>query len=158
MMAPTPALKRAEAGRVGVTTPFNEQTTHLAYPGANSLDEGTRGGTFTPYFQQGERLQFSPRSSDRNFTSGGGGVMNPIYDPEEERSRLERENFDLKMQVYTLEQKVNSLEDELEGDVVQSSDDEGSVDWNNITFKEQTHRACYNGESSHRSHAQSCAA
>lgn len=149
MMAPTPALRRAEAGRVGVTTPYNEQTTLLAYPGANHLDDSSRGGgaaigPFTPYFQQGERLQFSPRSSsDRNSTSVG-GAGNSLYDPEEERSRLERENFDLKMQVYTLEQKVNSLENELEGDVVQSSDDDDSVDWNAITVKEQSRRTRHN--------------
>jgi hypothetical protein len=45
--------------------------------------------------------------------------VNHVYDPEEERSRLERENFDLKMQVYTLEQNVSIMEDELEGDLVQ---------------------------------------
>jgi hypothetical protein len=36
----------------------------------------------------------------------------------------------------------------------QICDKDGSVDWNNITFKEQTHRARYNGDSSHYSNMQ----
>jgi len=101
-----------------VTTPYNEQSALLDYEGG-SLDNGSRGNAarpFTPYFQDGERLQFSPRSSDRNQASVGGHTTSSLCDPEEERSRLERENFDLKLQVYTLEQKVNNLESELEGD------------------------------------------
>jgi len=118
MMAPTLALIRAKNGRVGVTTPYNEQSALLDYEGG-SLDNGSRGNAarpFTPYFQDGERLQFSPPSSDRNQASVGGHTTSSLCDPEEERSRLERENFDLKLQVYTLEQKVNNLESELEGD------------------------------------------
>ena len=101
-----------------MTTPYNEQSALLDYEGG-SLDNGSRGNAarpFTPYFQDGERLQFSPRSSDRNQASVGGHATSSLCDPEEERSRLERENFDLKLQVYTLEQKVNNLESELEGD------------------------------------------
>jgi seryl-tRNA synthetase len=33
-------------------------------------------------------------------------------------------------------------------------DEDGSADWNNITLKEQTHRARYNGDSSHYSNTQ----
>jgi len=141
-MAPTPALIRAENGRVGVTTPYNEQSALLDYEGG-SLDNGSRGNVarpFTPYFQDGERLQFSPRSSDRNQASVGGHTTSSLYDPEEERSRLERENFDLKLQVYTLEQKVNNLESELEGDNMSNSDDEGT-DWAAINASEQYRRS-----------------
>ena len=143
MLAPTPALIRAENGRVGVTTPYNEQSALLDYEGG-SLDNGSRGNAarpFTPYFQDGERLQFSPRSSsDRNQASVGGHTTSSLYDPEEERSRLERENFDLKLQVYTLEQKVNRLESELEGDNMSNSDDEGT-DWAAINAREQYRRS-----------------
>ena len=142
MMAPTLALIRAKNGRVGVTTPYNEQSALLDYEGG-SLDNGSRGNAarpFTPYFQDGERLQFSPRSSDRNQASVGGHTTSSLYDPEEERSRLERENFDLKLQVYTLEQKVNNLESELEGDNMSNSDDEGT-DWAAINASEQYRRS-----------------
>jgi len=142
MMAPTLALIRAKNGRVGVTTPYNEQSALLDYEGG-SLDNGSRGNAarpFTPYFQDGERLQFSPRSSDRNQASVGGHTTSSLYDPEEERSRLERENFDLKLQVYTLEQKVNNLESELEGDNMSNSDDEGT-DWAEINASEQYRRS-----------------
>ena len=141
-MAPTLALIRAKNGRVGVTTPYNEQSALLDYEGG-SLDNGSRGNAarpFTPYFQDGERLQFSPRSSDRNQASVGGHTTSSLYDPEEERSRLERENFDLKLQVYTLEQKVNNLESELEGDNMSNSDDEGT-DWAEINASEQYRRS-----------------
>ena len=141
-MAPTLALIRAKNGRVGVTTPYNEQSALLDYEGG-SLDNGSRGNAarpFTPYFQDGERLQFSPRSSDRNQASVGGHTTSSLYDPEEERSRLERENFDLKLQVYTLEQKVNNLESELEGDNMSNSDDEGT-DWAAINASEQYRRS-----------------
>jgi hypothetical protein len=125
-----------------VTTPYNEQSALLDYEGG-SLDNGSRGNAarpFTPYFQDGERLQFSPRSSDRNQASVGGHTTSSLYDPEEERSRLERENFDLKLQVYTLEQKVNNLESELEGDNMSNSDDEGT-DWAAINASEQYRRS-----------------
>ena len=125
-----------------MTTPYNEQSALLDYEGG-SLDNGSRGNAarpFTPYFQDGERLQFSPRSSDRNQASVGGHTTSSLYDPEEERSRLERENFDLKLQVYTLEQKVNNLESELEGDNMSNSDDEGT-DWAAINASEQYRRS-----------------
>jgi len=125
-----------------VTTPYNEQSALLDYEGG-SLDNGSRGNAarpFTPYFQDGERLQFSPRSSDRNQASVGGHTTSSLCDPEEERSRLERENFDLKLQVYTLEQKVNNLESELEGDNMSNSDDEGT-DWAAINASEQYRRS-----------------